>query len=55
MSGTKAKAAVRDTSKYQLMPEMSPAEFEALKIDIAQRGVVVPIDIDEDRRDPRRT
>jgi ParB/Sulfiredoxin domain len=40
-------AGVRDTSKYQLMPEMNPAEFEALKADIAQRGVVVPIDIDE--------
>jgi ParB-like chromosome segregation protein Spo0J len=38
---------IRDTSKYQLMPDMSPAEFEALKADIAQRGVVVPIDIDE--------
>jgi ParB-like chromosome segregation protein Spo0J len=32
---------------YQLMPDMSPAEFEALKADIAQRGVVVPIDVDE--------
>ena len=40
--------AIRDTSKYQLMPEISPAEFEALKADIAQRGVVVPIDVDED-------
>ena len=40
-------AAIRDTSKYQLMPDMSPAEFEALKADIAQRGVVVPIDVDE--------
>jgi len=27
---------------------MTPAEFEALKADIAERGVVVPIDIDED-------
>jgi ParB-like chromosome segregation protein Spo0J len=38
---------LRDTARYQLMPDMSPAEFEALKADIAQRGVVVPIDIDE--------
>jgi ParB-like chromosome segregation protein Spo0J len=37
----------RDTSKYQLMPDMSPAEFETLKADIARRGVVVPIDVDE--------
>jgi len=29
------------------MPDMSPAEFEALKADIAERGVVVPIDVDE--------
>jgi ParB-like chromosome segregation protein Spo0J len=38
---------IKDTSKYQLMPDMSPAEFEAFKTDIAQRGVVVPIDVDE--------
>jgi ParB-like chromosome segregation protein Spo0J len=42
-----SNVAIRDTSKYQLMPDMSPAEFEAFKADIAQRGVVVPIDIDE--------
>jgi len=29
------------------MPDMGPAEFEALRADIAERGVVVPIDIDE--------
>jgi|SRR5262249_15108470 len=28
------------------MPDMSPAEFEA-KADIVERGVVVPIDVDE--------
>jgi ParB-like chromosome segregation protein Spo0J len=38
---------IQDTGKYQLMPDMSPAEFEALKADIAQRGVMVPIDVDE--------
>jgi len=27
---------------------MTPAEFKALKADIAERDVVVPIDIDED-------
>src|SRR5436190_6929477 len=42
-----AETTIRDTAKYQLMPDMSPAEFEAFKADIAQRGVVVPIDIDE--------
>src|SRR6516165_3276781 len=38
---------IKDTGKYQLMPDMGPAEFEALRADIAERGVVVPIDIDE--------
>src|SRR5262245_9301654 len=38
---------IRGTTKYQLMPDMNPAAFDALKADIAQRGVVVPIDIDE--------
>jgi ParB/Sulfiredoxin domain len=42
-----AGASIRDTSRYQLMPAMSLAEFEALKADIAERGVVVPIDVDE--------
>jgi ParB-like chromosome segregation protein Spo0J len=42
-----SEVAIRDTSKYQLMPNMSGADFEALKADIAQRGVVVPIDVDE--------
>jgi ParB-like chromosome segregation protein Spo0J len=46
-SNSLADLRVLDTSKYQLMPDMSPAEFEALKADIAQRGVVVPIDIDD--------
>jgi ParB-like chromosome segregation protein Spo0J len=30
------------------LPALPPAEFEALKADIVERGVVVPIDIDED-------
>jgi len=38
---------IKDTGKYQLLPDMGPAEFEALRADIAERGVVVPIDIDE--------
>jgi len=39
---------IKDTGKYQLLPDLPVAEFEALKADIAERGVVVPIDIDED-------
>ena len=33
--------------KYQVMPAMPPAQFEALKVDIMERGVLVPIDVDE--------
>ena len=33
--------------KYQVMPSMPPEQFEALKQDIAERGVLVPIDVDE--------
>src|SRR6266851_3877582 len=40
--------SIRATNKYQLLPPMTPAEFEALTADIAERGVVVPIDVDED-------
>src|SRR5271165_1993623 len=32
---------------YQVMPDMTPEEFAALKADIATRGVISPIDIDE--------
>lgn len=32
---------------YQLLPELSPSQFAALKADIAQRGVLVPIELDE--------
>ncbi len=35
------------TEKYQVMPSMPPEQFEALKADIAERGVLSPIDIDE--------
>lgn len=33
--------------KYQVMPELTPIEYEALKADIAERGVLVPVDVDE--------
>jgi len=32
---------------YQLMPELSQEEYEALKADIAERGIVIPIELDE--------
>jgi hypothetical protein len=33
--------------KYQTMPDMPPAQFNALKQDIQERGLITPIDIDE--------
>ena len=32
---------------YQTMPPMPPEQFAALKADIAERGVLTPIDVDE--------
>jgi phage N-6-adenine-methyltransferase len=34
--------------KYQIMPPLSTEEYEALKADIALRGVQVPVEYDED-------
>lgn len=34
-------------AKYQLLPPLSPGEYEALREDIAVAGVLVPIDVDE--------
>ncbi|MCZ6763731.1 MAG: ParB N-terminal domain-containing protein, partial [Alphaproteobacteria bacterium] len=36
------------TKKYQVLPDMPAEQFEALKADIAERGVLVPIDVDEE-------
>lgn len=33
---------------YQFMPDLTPEEYEALKADIAERGVLVPIELDEE-------
>jgi DNA adenine methylase len=35
-----------DSSKYQLMPAMTPAQYAELKDDIRRRGVLVPIEFD---------
>lgn len=32
---------------YQIMPDLTPDEYAALKADIAARGVLVPIEYDE--------
>lgn len=37
-------------SPYQVMPPLSAEEYEALKADIKQNGVLVPVDIDEQGR-----
>ena len=34
-------------SIYQLMPEIAPDQYAALMDDIAERGLLVPIDVDE--------
>ena len=34
--------------KYQVLPDMPPEQFLALKADIAERGVLTPIDVDEE-------
>ena len=34
--------------KYQLLPDLRPDEYAALKADIARRGVLVPIEVDAD-------
>jgi len=34
--------------KYQVMPDMTTEQFEALRADILERGVLTPIDIDEE-------
>lgn len=33
---------------YQFMPDLTPEEYEALKADIAERGVLVPIELDDE-------
>ncbi len=33
--------------KYQVLPSMDDIQFQALKADIAERGVLTPIDVDE--------
>lgn len=33
--------------KYQVMPDLTPLEYEALKADIQERGVLVPVEVDE--------
>ncbi len=35
-------------SYYQLFPELTPDEYEELKRDIQARGVMVPVEVDED-------
>lgn len=36
------------TDRYQLLPPLAEDDYERLKADIRQRGVMVPIEIDED-------
>jgi ParB-like chromosome segregation protein Spo0J len=36
------------THRYQVMPDLSPEEYVALKADIAANGVRIPIEVDEE-------
>ena len=36
------------STPYQVLPPLSDDEFAALKADIAERGILVPIELDED-------
>ena len=38
----------RATGKYQLLDPLSPEDFAALEADILERGVMIPIEFDED-------
>ncbi len=38
---------IKDERKYQVMPDMPTDQFEALKVDIEARGIITPIDLDE--------
>ena len=42
------KVKIQADERYQVLPDMPPEQYEALKADIAERGVMVPIDITED-------
>lgn len=37
----------RDRTKYQTLPPLARAQYEALKADIARQGIVTPIEVDE--------
>src|SRR5882724_8757325 len=36
------------THRYQVMPDLSPEEYAALKADIAANGVQIPTEVDEE-------
>lgn len=36
------------TAPFQLLPPLSPDDYERLKADIAERGIMVPVEVDED-------
>jgi ParB-like chromosome segregation protein Spo0J len=39
---------MNESTPWQLFPELAADEYEALKADIAERGVLVPVEYDED-------
>jgi hypothetical protein len=41
-------ALTLNSGRYQFMPDLAPELFAALKADIARRGIVTPVDVDEE-------
>ena len=39
---------MKATGKYQLLDALSPEDYQALKADIKERGVMIPIELDEE-------
>ena len=51
MTDAQTSGERRDTERYTgLLPPLSADEYEALKADIAERGCLVPVELDEDGR-----
>lgn len=45
---TSGRHEARIANAFQVMPDLSVEDYEALKADIAERGVLIPVEYDED-------
>lgn len=48
MAEAKSTAGALENTNYQLLPALHKDDYERLKADIALRGVMVPVEVDED-------